>query len=49
MQFFGPKFGFNVQIQKEIPKKKLNSELREMIEMKKKALKIASKETEYII
>lgn len=48
MQYFGPKFGFNVKVENPAEKKRLTNRFRLLIEKKKKELKI-TKDTEYII
>ena len=48
MQFFGPKFGFAVNIEKSEEKIQLNNKFRAFIDKKKKEFKL-NKETEYIV
>ena len=48
MQFFGPKFGFSINVENGVEKKRLTNSFRIMINKRKKELNL-SKETEYII
>lgn len=48
MQYFGPKFGFSINVESAFEKKRLTNIFRIRIDAKKKELRL-TKETEYII